>query len=566
VRLHSILLPGAVVLLVVALFAPVLGFGYVWDDHIYVGQRPVDIYFSYWLEHGREPFALSANYFRPVAYASLWFDLTVGDGSARAFHLSNLALHLVNTLLVGLLARRLAQRGGSSVAATIPTVIAMLAYGAHPALVETVAWISCRFDLLATLCVLLLLYVDLAWPRRRALPLMALLFAAALLSKESSIGLLASWPFWVLATRTGDGDAGIGAALRRMAPGIATLLVALASVFALRWLARGHVWLAGDIGFPDFVDHAWLVAATLGQALRLVLLPFGSAGQMHLLPGFPALSLLLPLGIFLLWILAWHRWRQLRPALLLTLAGLALFAPLSNLLPAPLPAGIFIADRYLTLPLAPMAIAAGLIAGHLSSAEVTALLRRGLALAGCAWLLAALFTVSALLPQWRSDASYWQQVLADHPGLRLAQNNLAQALVSEGRVAEAEALLERLLVDRRNDVTTLHNLARLRLQQRRPQAALDLLDRALAVDGGNTRVMQDRAAALAGLGRTLEAEALLREQVLTRDPGLREAHLYLVRLLAAQGRNEEARRHVDDHPEIFSGPGGISARKMLGGD
>ena len=61
----------------------------------------------------------------------------------------------------------------------------------------------------------------------------------------------------------------------------------------------------------------------------------------------------------------------------------------------------------------------------------------------------------------------------------------------------------------------------------------------------------DRAVALAGVGRAPQAIDLLREQVLSRDPGMQRAHHVLLELLIATGRKDEARIHVAEHSAAF---------------
>src|SRR5438552_1955090 len=72
----------------------------------------------------------------------------------------------------------------------IASLVAGAVFALHPIAVESIGWLSARFDLLATLFALVALHCHLAAPRRGWLrPAELLAFAAALLSKESAIVL-----------------------------------------------------------------------------------------------------------------------------------------------------------------------------------------------------------------------------------------------------------------------------------------------------------------------------------------------------------------------------------------
>ena len=93
----------------------------------------------------------------------------------------NLAIHLANSALVWLLARRLSM-------GRFPATVAALVFALHGTRPEVVSWAAARFDLLAAFFALAaLLAID-------RFPLMAFFTVLALLSKEAAYGL----PFLVL--------------------------------------------------------------------------------------------------------------------------------------------------------------------------------------------------------------------------------------------------------------------------------------------------------------------------------------------------------------------------------
>ena len=173
---------GALALLALAILlaylpAVLAGYGFVSDDFMILqrlraadGLRGAATFFgqSYY------------DYYRPIGFVSFAADWTLWRTWPAGYHATSILLHLLNTFLVFLLARRLFAVEGSVVAAAL--------FGLHVVNQEAVFWASARFDLLATagaLGALLLLGSRLPWRR----PAAGLVFLAALLSKESVVAL-----------------------------------------------------------------------------------------------------------------------------------------------------------------------------------------------------------------------------------------------------------------------------------------------------------------------------------------------------------------------------------------
>lgn len=117
-----------------------------WDDQSYINQNELIKN----LDPGaiaklfREDRGLYANY-HPLTTLSLAFNYAFSGTSPFGYHLTNLFIHLLNTLLVFLFILLLP--GKRIVAAAI---VALL-FGVHPMHVESVAWVSERKDVLYTL-------------------------------------------------------------------------------------------------------------------------------------------------------------------------------------------------------------------------------------------------------------------------------------------------------------------------------------------------------------------------------------------------------------------------------
>lgn len=140
----------------VALYARTWHFGFVgWDDTRYVVDSPLVTQpgglWRIWASG-------EAEQYYPLTFTSFWFEYRLWGGQAGGYHVVNLAIHVVNVLLVIALTRFLKQ------SPWVTWVVAAF-FAIHPVQVQTVAWIAQRKNVLSTLFVLLAL---LAWGRFRS--------------------------------------------------------------------------------------------------------------------------------------------------------------------------------------------------------------------------------------------------------------------------------------------------------------------------------------------------------------------------------------------------------------
>src|SRR5262245_24130342 len=136
--------------LVAAVHWPVLGSqAQSLDDPMFVTFNPL-VTNPGWTSVGRffgevlHPSSV-AGYYLPLSMTSLMLDYAAGGrpDDLRVFHRTNLALHVLNTLLLVLILYRL-------FGALVPAALASLLFGLHPLTVEPTAWVGERKTLLAT--------------------------------------------------------------------------------------------------------------------------------------------------------------------------------------------------------------------------------------------------------------------------------------------------------------------------------------------------------------------------------------------------------------------------------
>lgn len=289
------------------------------------------------------PDAQRSTWFRPMVDAS-WRLATLAFGTAPVgHHAINLALHVVNSVLVF----RITRQATSSLEAA--TAAACL-FGAGALSPNAVAWLSARFDVMATTFALAAVTLVRA-PRGRAsgvlLPLVCL---GAVLSKESAFVL----PLVLILAIDRDGCSepqGLRAWWRPL--GIA--FVAMAAVFVMRLVAfrglggygRHATWSLSSVAVPFAL---WPLTFQPLQLFPLV----GSK-----LAGWVAIGLI---GLVLSWRDA--RW---------SLCALICLVPVSNLLPDPRNVTVFEAARFIYLPSAFACIGVATALGRFRGSLLTAM-------------------------------------------------------------------------------------------------------------------------------------------------------------------------------------------------
>ncbi len=244
-----LLIPVLLVLAVVAVYGPTLGFDFVnFDDPDYVSENPI-------VQRGLSGEGLRwafttyhAQNWHPLTWVSLMLDAQLfGAKSARGFHLTNLLLHALNALLLFWLLRALT--GASWRSGLVAGLFAL-----HPLHVESVAWIAERKDVLSQALALGATLVWLRWARggrTRDYAIALALLALGLMAKQMLVTLPLLWlllDFWPLGRLC-------SAATRRQAAGVARRQALLEKL-------------------PALALSAGAIALTLGaQTRRAALLP-----------------------------------------------------------------------------------------------------------------------------------------------------------------------------------------------------------------------------------------------------------------------------------------------------
>ena len=341
-------------------YFPAAGFAFLnWDDQSVILRNPSLgfpgvarwAWITTYMEH-----------YQPLSWLA-WAAIKAGFGpDASAFHVANIAAHVVCVLLVYAAARVVLTRAVPEASATLrngAAVAAALLFGLHPLRVEVVAWISAMPYALALAFLLasLVAYLRTAARTPTRLPVAALvLYAASLAARPVALGfpaVLVVLDVWLLKrrTRTSLSVAWPFAVLAVAAAGIESV-ARTSGINDAPWLYR--VQSAASAPFV----YLWHTIAPVSLT-PLDVLPIDPVAN----PGVAAAALLALAGVCLAaWI--WrHRWPALAAA---WAAYLALLAPAAGLVPSGLQAT---ADRYTYLPGVVVAIAVAVAAAQWASAR-----------------------------------------------------------------------------------------------------------------------------------------------------------------------------------------------------
>jgi len=548
-RAVDLLMFAAILVCVALVYLPVGQAQFIWDDKIAFHDAA-------WLRHGddwwqylRRGFSGWVNYFRPLVVALFTLQVRLFDVAPAPMHYVSLGLHLLNTLLVGLLALRLYPSPRRGAAAHFATAAATLLYGLHPALVEPVVWISCQYELVVTLFVLLGMHANarLAQPLLRAATVGACFFLAAC-AKESAVALPA---LLLLQDCAAQGNVstwrGVGANVwRRQKFVYLGLVLAGIAYLALRHAALGY--LVSPIGNESLWSFARLqkIAYTYVAYWRLALWPMAGLSPIHVVDehwfqaASPA-SLAYDIAaatIALSGAYAFYR-RHLAGVAILSFSA-ALFAVL-NIVPVTFVESVF-HERYLMTAL-------GVICAWLPAA-LSGLRWRPLGSAIAlgtvvVWLGLALLNIRVTLPLWSDELSLWQWALRNDPQSIVAKDHLLTEYMARGDNVRARALAGALLAEHAPCPNCILNAAYVALADgdaQRAAVALQGLQQgtALAYDARLLHGFILASGELSELQNDPAAAESAYRDAIASDPNDPSPYMRLALLLYRLGRGTEA--------------------------
>jgi tetratricopeptide (TPR) repeat protein len=523
-------------------YSGTLAHGFVWDDPILIRDR---IHLYTWSELprllGSEFFSATTqhtDYYRPVVTLTFFLDLQLWGLNPFGFHLSNVLAHALVSVCVFWLARRLTREAAVA-------VVSGVVFALHPVHSESVAFISGRTDVLATLFALAAL---LAYGRWRASSRLwwALLsvtaFALAILSKEVAVVLLALLALW---DRLVEGDLrsrrALGLAALRYAPYVAVL----AGYLLLRRFALGHMGV-GPVHFPWADGGSRLLTGLkmAGWYARIMLVPYPENLYYSIPVDSPPLGHLwwlavtLLVGLVALSVVAAVRWSAAGFSALWF--WIALVPPVGvNLLPVP---KAIMAERFLYFPSVGFCLLIGLaLRGVLGKIRWG----WGMELPVAPSMAAVVMLLSlALATLWRNEA--WKdefrlntRLVETSPEMPLPHYNLGLTYLRQGNVVLSHLHLQAAAERSPQSAWILASLGFVKTLLGETDEGFRHATRAASLEPTNPVVLGILADVHRERGEPQEAQRLL-ERSLQLNPHQVAANLNLALILVYRGQIAEA--------------------------
>jgi tetratricopeptide (TPR) repeat protein len=517
--------PLAVAAAAVVAFLPALSGGFVWDDFDYVKNNPI-LHAEGGAMLARLASLVVVGNYHPLTMASFVLDNALAGPGPLIFHVTNVALHAANAVLVGWLLAGLGARRDAAWAGA-------LLWAVHPLRVESVAWISGRKDVLSTFFFLWasLLYLRHARAEgaaRRSYAYTLVLFACAVLSKATAVAFV---PVAFLFDWFVDRPVTRKTLLEKL-PFAAVALGA-------GWMAIRAQATAGALPVGEGANFPGRVAiACYGLAFYVVktVAPWGLSA----LYPYPSPAGTLPKGsivavvavalgsVFLVWLA-----RKARFAVLAAGFFLATVALVLQLFPV---GGAVAADRYAYLPAVGFSIAIAFAIGR-------APLRRGLIAAIVAFVVGLAGATWVRCAAWHDAISLWNDVLTKYPDAALAHQNRGVAFAEMGNHRAAIADYDAALAVNPRYADALANRGGSKADLGELDAAFADLQEAIRIDPARATYRFNLGLVLGDLGRWDEALASLTEAIRLK-PDFAAAYLNRALALEQAGRAAEGVRDV----------------------
>jgi hypothetical protein len=366
---------------------------------------------NYWAATGAE-----LNLFRPLPIFSYALTYAIAANHTWPYHLTNVLLHasIVALFWRVILGARL----------SIAPVLAALLFAAHPAIVEAVANVTGRSELLVALGFLLALYAHRSLLRGRNSWYTALLIsgvAMMLLSKETGYLLLGYFVIEDWCARK------LKLQSRRVL--LSYAIIAICTVVTLLMRLNAVAALPKGSGAVGASQHLRLSLSAAAKSTQLLLLPVQHSATWQI-PDFARISLLLYVagaivllgGIAVILFAILKRDSRLLPCVLIYIAMIPMFHPMPNV--------IWVWERGLYLP------ALGLCWALSNISERFQFRRISVAILA---LLVTLASIQSALyaATYRNDLDFWRYQYQHNPANSNAMINYSESLMKRGRSKEA---------------------------------------------------------------------------------------------------------------------------------
>ena len=462
------------------LYYPAVHFSFTnWDDNLLVTQNPVirGLSFSSLIAMFT---SFYVNHYHPLVMISYACEYAYAGLDPFLFHLTNIVFHVINAMLVVWLVRSLIKDDAAA-------LIAGLFFALHPMRVESVAWIAERKDVMCSFFSLLslLAYIRYRSSRNMKIFILALIFfLAALLSKAMAITL----PLLFAAYDYYEGGRLTRKDIDEKAPfllfSILFGIIAAAAQYSTGRIESDpsfHIVKSFFLVCYGMVSYVW---KTIDPANLSPLYPYPEILGVP----YPPLFWISPLIVAAAAAVVYFFARKDRILVFSSIWYAVTLLPVLQFVPV---GRMMTADRFSYFPSIGLSIAAGY--GYVSLSN--ALKNRGLfkwllPAAACSILLLLSGAAHQMIDIWQNSSTLWSKVVHDYPSYAEGYSNLG--------ISEAD--------------------------ENKPDAAMEHLNKALALDSLSVQYLYNRGLLFAKLHHPDSAAGDF-SKIIRLDPASLEAYV-----------------------------------------
>jgi len=519
---------------VLAVYWPVTGYDFIaLDDNLYVIENQ---HIQKGLTCKGIAWAMTTLYttnWHPFTWLSLMTDYELYGLNAAGYHGTSLFLHILNTIFLFLLLRRMTGKDGRS------AVVAAL-FAVHPLNIESVVWIAERKNLLSTLfCILTILaYVRYAekpiwgryWP-------VLLFFALGLMAKPMLVTLpfvlflLDYWPLQRLSFFGRDRPGAIydhenrrKVRTRLIMEKVPLILVSLLSAWITFYAARAGGAVKAISVFPlvgrienAFISYAMYLVKMVWPADLAIFYPYSSVRPFWQV----ALSILFLAAVTGFVCLKGRTYRYMITGwfwygiTLLPVIGIVQVGFQS------------MANRYAYISLIGIFV---IVTWGVPDLLKRFSGRRYLPAVSVAVILAFTFCTKSALPDWKNSDLVFRQALNVTKNNHIAEFGMGNVWLGRGDLPKARSHYLESLRIKPDYPEAMVNLGIVYMKQGLLEDAIAQYGKALEASPTDVKILNNLGVALACKGRHEEAVIRLRE-ALRRSPGYQEARDNLTKVM-----------------------------------
>ena len=479
---------AALVLLITgAVYWPVLHADFVWFDFTDFVDMPWLRQGDLWQQYIFKNFNGWIYYFRPLVVGLFTIEVRAFGSMPGPMHAVSLGLHLVNTLLVGLLAQRLRTLDPrlASRDRRWAIGIAMLLYGLHPVLIEAVVWINCQFELVVVFFTLLGLLANFYIHGRvlRAVLVGSSFFLAACAKESAAIFplLLVSFDWFVMARQSPDRrQPRLIYLLKRNGLTFAACLLAGIAYLIFRHWALDNLIGNHAISSSSSLGHVQQVARRYMLYWKLLIWPMSGQGPIHpydqsqfdVVSWSAAADVAFTVLIAAAGFYAAFR-RSSAVGLMIVVATISLL-PVLGIVPIQFDPSLY-HERYALTALAMMCPLLAVVDSPQVFRKSQASTISAMVLL-CVWLVIGIISIRSTIPLWSDNVRLWEWVSRSYPKSPYATDLLMSAYLNAGQIDKARSIGDRLLAEKTHCLNCLLNESSAALSSGDVNTAIKALD------------------------------------------------------------------------------------------